>query len=170
MTAAAETLILFGATGDLAQRMLLPSLFGLHHDRLVPHDLKILGTARSGEDNAGFREMAGQALAKAVPADQRDAISGFLDRLSYVPLDLQDPQSFANLSTALGDRARRPLAIFLSTAPALFQAAMPASRSRSRSATILRRVRRSTTQSPPPSRRSGLSGSIIISARKPSRI
>jgi glucose-6-phosphate 1-dehydrogenase len=124
MTIAAETLVLFGATGDLSQRMLLPSLFGLHRDGLVPPDLRIIGTARSGEDDAGFRAMAGQALARTVPAEQRDAIPGFLDRLSYVPLDLQDAHSFGALSTALGDRADRPLAIFLSTAPALFQPAI----------------------------------------------
>lgn len=124
MTAPAETLILFGATGDLSQRMLLPSLFGLHLDRLVPHDFRILGTARSDEDEAGFRALAGQALAKVVPADQRDAIAGFLDRLSYVPLDLNEPRSFAALSAALGDRAGRPLATFLSTAPSLFRPAI----------------------------------------------
>ncbi len=58
-----------------------------------------------------------------VPADQRDAIAGFLDRLSYVPLDLNEPRSFAALSAALGDRAGRPLATFLSTAPSLFRPA-----------------------------------------------
>ena len=40
-------LLLFGATGDLAQRMLLPSLFGLHTDGLLPDELTITGTARS---------------------------------------------------------------------------------------------------------------------------
>jgi glucose-6-phosphate 1-dehydrogenase len=124
VTVAAQTLILFGATGDLSQRMLLPSLFGLHCDRLLPEALGITGTARGGEGDAGFRDLAGQALARAVPADRRDAISGFLDRLSYVPIDLQDPGSFAGLSAALGDRASRPLATFLSTAPSLFQPAI----------------------------------------------
>ena len=38
-------LLLFGATGDLAQRMLLPSLFGLHTDGLLPDELTITGTA-----------------------------------------------------------------------------------------------------------------------------
>ena len=39
-------LLLFGATGDLAKRMLLPSLYGLHADGLLPKDLTITGSAR----------------------------------------------------------------------------------------------------------------------------
>ena len=54
MTAAdpSRTLLLFGATGDLAQRMLLPSLFGLDVDGLLPPDLRIVGSARSRHDDA----------------------------------------------------------------------------------------------------------------------
>ena len=42
-------LLLFGATGDLAQRMLLPSLFNLHSDGLLPEGLTITGTVVSPE-------------------------------------------------------------------------------------------------------------------------
>ena len=42
-----STLVLFGATGDLARRMLLPSLYGLDYDGLLPDDLRIVGTART---------------------------------------------------------------------------------------------------------------------------
>ncbi|WP_445262339.1 hypothetical protein, partial [Pseudomonas sp. EA_5y_Pfl2_R50] len=47
--------MLFGATGDLAQRMLLPSLYGLHADGLLPEGLTITGTARSEHTDASFR-------------------------------------------------------------------------------------------------------------------
>ena len=47
MSFTADRLLLFGATGDLAQRMLLPSLFALDADGLLAPDLKIVGTARS---------------------------------------------------------------------------------------------------------------------------
>ncbi|MFZ9396481.1 MAG: glucose-6-phosphate dehydrogenase, partial [Erythrobacter sp.] len=43
----ADRLLLFGATGDLSQRMLLPSLCALDADDLLPEDLHITGTARS---------------------------------------------------------------------------------------------------------------------------
>ena len=42
-----STLLLFGATGDLARRMLLPSLYALDADGLLPDQLKIVGTART---------------------------------------------------------------------------------------------------------------------------
>jgi len=49
-----QTLILFGATGDLAARMLLPSLYGLDSDGLLADQLRIVATARSQLDDAGF--------------------------------------------------------------------------------------------------------------------
>jgi glucose-6-phosphate 1-dehydrogenase len=52
------SLLLFGATGDLSKRMLLPSLFGLHADGLLPAGLAIVATARSGHDTAAYRALA----------------------------------------------------------------------------------------------------------------
>ncbi len=63
MAFVADKLILFGATGDLSQRMLLPSLCALNADGLVSDDLKIIGTARSDHDDESFRAFAGEALA-----------------------------------------------------------------------------------------------------------
>jgi len=124
--AAARTLLLFGATGDLAQRMLLPSLFGLWSDRLIGADFEIVGTARSDEDDAAFRALAAAALERHLPADRRDAgeIGRFLERLRYVPLDLSEPAAFDALPGVLGARASEDVAIFLSTAPSLFEPAI----------------------------------------------
>ena len=58
--------LLFGATGDLSRRMLLPSLFGLSVDGLLPADVRIVGTARSQLDDEGFRAMAAEALGSHV--------------------------------------------------------------------------------------------------------
>lgn len=124
--AAARTLLLFGATGDLAQRMLLPSLFGLWSDRLIGADFEIVGTARSDEDDAAFRALAAAALERHLPADRRDPgeIGRFLERLRYLPLDLSDPAAFDALPGVLGARASEDVAIFLSTAPSLFEPAI----------------------------------------------
>ena len=118
----ANTLLLFGATGDLAQRMLLPSLYGLAADGLLPADLRIFGTARSDLTTEAYRTVAGEALTKYVPAEYRDdaKVSAFLDRLHYVAMDASDPSQFTRLSDAVG--AHGGLAIFLSTAPSLFRA------------------------------------------------
>jgi len=121
MRQSAGKLLLFGATGDLSQRMLLPSLYGLHADGLLPEGLTITCTARSDYDDAGFREFARQALDHFVPADRKDdsAVGSFLDRVFYQPLDASKTDGFAALAEKLGDISKG-LAIFLSTAPSLF--------------------------------------------------
>ena len=115
----AETLLLFGATGDLAQRMLLPSLAALHADELVPPSLRIVGTARSKMTDKSFRNFARGALEKYLPADRRPGMADFLNRLSYVDCDVTSPEGFDALAKAVGGPEK--LAIFLSTAPSLFQ-------------------------------------------------
>jgi glucose-6-phosphate 1-dehydrogenase len=118
----ANTLLLFGATGDLAQRMLLPSLYGLAADGLLPADLRIFATARSDHSTEAYRAVAGEALTKYVPSEYRDEakVAAFLGRLHYVAMDASDPSQFTRLSEAVG--AHGGLAIFLSTAPSLFRA------------------------------------------------
>ena len=114
-------LLLFGATGDLAQRMLLPSLYGLHIDGLFPPGLSITGTARSEHDDADYRAFVAKALDKFLPAEMRDdaKIASFLARVAYQALDASKTEGFAALATKIGDTSGG-LAIFLSTAPSLF--------------------------------------------------
>ncbi len=114
-------LLLFGATGDLSQRMLLPSLYGLHADGLLPPELTITGTARSEHDDAGFRDFARRALDQYLPDDRKDeaALAAFLERLFFQSLDASRTEHFDDLAAKLGDISGG-LAIFLSTAPWLF--------------------------------------------------
>ena len=120
MSFTADRLLLFGATGDLAQRMLLPSLCALHADRLVHENLEIIGTARQDFDDAGFRNFARAALEKFLPADRRGSMGTFLNRLRYQPLDANDIAGFQALAAKVGP-VDQGLAIFLSTAPSLFE-------------------------------------------------
>ena len=122
-TTSAETLLLFGATGDLAQRMLLPSLYGLDADGLLPPALRIVATARSEMDTDGFRAAADEALKRFVDADylKEDAVARFLGRLAYVAIDASDISQYGTLAEAVGS-TEKGLAIFLSTAPSLFKA------------------------------------------------
>ncbi|HEX3676384.1 MAG TPA: glucose-6-phosphate dehydrogenase [Sphingomicrobium sp.] len=118
----ASTLLMFGATGDLARRMLIPSLYGLDSDGLLPPDLRIIGTARTELDDNGFRERANDALKEYLPAGfySEGIAKRFLPRLHYVSLDINDPQGFGRLASAIGDPCHG-VAIFLSTAPSLFK-------------------------------------------------
>ena len=117
-----STLLLFGATGDLARRMLLPSLYGLDSDGLLPTDLRIVGTARSDLDDSGFRSQAEEALKQHLPKGffQQGIAERFLSRLHYVTLDINEPEHFQRLVSAVGDPCNG-VGIFLSTAPSLFK-------------------------------------------------
>ena len=116
-----STLLLFGATGDLAHRMLLPSLYGLHADNLLPDNFRIVCTARSELDDEQYRASAVEALKAHVPGgfyDPKTALI-FSRRLSYVALDATKPEGFKRLAGKVDPEAG--LAIFLSTAPSLFK-------------------------------------------------
>ncbi len=120
MSFTADRLLLFGATGDLAQRMLLPSLFALDADGLLASDLKIIGTARSDMSDSEYRNFARAALEKYLPADRRGRMAEFLNRLSYQTLDATTLEGYGALAEKVGT-PQRGLAIFLSTAPSLFE-------------------------------------------------
>jgi glucose-6-phosphate 1-dehydrogenase len=122
MVPKASTLLLFGATGDLARRMLLPSLYSLDADGLLPPDLRIIGTARTELDDAGWRDRADAALKEHLPNGfyQDGVASRFLARLHYVPLNINEPSGFERLAGTIGDPCHG-VAIFLSTAPSLFK-------------------------------------------------
>jgi glucose-6-phosphate 1-dehydrogenase len=119
MSFTADRLLLFGATGDLAQRMLLPSLFALDADGLLAPDLKVIGTARSDMSDSEYRNFARAALEKYLPADRRGRMAEFINRLSYQTLDATTLGGYADLAKKVGT-PQRGLAIFLSTAPSLF--------------------------------------------------
>ncbi|MFL6720542.1 MAG: glucose-6-phosphate dehydrogenase [Sphingomonas sp.] len=117
-----STLLMFGATGDLARRMLLPSLYGLDSDGLLPADLRIIGTARTELDDGAFRERADAALQEHLPQGfyRPDIAQRLLKRLHYVPVDIGQAEGFERLAGTIGDPCDG-VAIFLSTAPSLFK-------------------------------------------------
>lgn len=115
----ADRLLLFGATGDLSQRMLLPSLCALHGDGLLDPGLKIVATARSEMETREFRQFAREALEKYLPKNRRGGLADFLNRLSYVAVDATTPEGYDELAKQVG--SYDGLAIFLSTAPSLFE-------------------------------------------------
>lgn len=117
-----KNIILFGATGDLSRRMLLPSLFALHADGLAPDDLVILGTARSDLDDDAFRNMAKEAVENFLPKERQrpEKMDSFLKRISYQPLDASTLEGFDVLARRV-EHPEKGISIFLSTAPFLFE-------------------------------------------------
>jgi len=122
MTSKSNTLILFGATGDLAHRMIFPSLYHLLCDGLLPEPFHILASGRTEMDDAAFRETIRAALGVYAQPELLDEarLAAFLAMIGYCPVEAGDAAGFAALAQrarALGDG---PVAIYLSTPPALF--------------------------------------------------
>jgi glucose-6-phosphate 1-dehydrogenase len=117
----------FGGTGDLALRKLLPSLYHRDLEGQLPRDTRILGVSRSALDDAGWREEVRTALATYVPAaDVRDdVVERFLGRLHHLMLDAEDPDDWHRLHALLKDRPHPEEAVrvfYLAVAPSLFGA------------------------------------------------
>jgi len=122
-TGPADLLVIFGATGDLAQRMLLPSLFGLERDGLLPESLRILGCARSELETAAFVEQARESLRPHTQGDDGKALERMLARLEYLPVDLSSDGSTAQLTDEIRQRRDGGDVLFhLSTAPSWYPA------------------------------------------------
>jgi glucose-6-phosphate 1-dehydrogenase len=120
---AAPVFLLFGATGDLARRMLWPSLFHLHREDLLPPGMRLVGTSRSEHDNASFREGVSAAIRDyGHGVDAHDAAVGtFLDRIDYVQLDITDAAGYVELAALLRREEISDLLVYLSTSPSLIQ-------------------------------------------------
>lgn len=89
-------LVIFGATGDLAWRKLIPALFDLYKQHIFPNQFRILGTGRKNLSDADYRALMKQAL----PPDT-DNMSGFLDYLAYQPVNPENPEDFILLKKRL---------------------------------------------------------------------
>ena len=113
-----DTLLLFGATGDLAHRYLIPSVLHLLRDRLLPDGFRLIAVGRTEFDDAGFAQSLREKIAD--PRD-RDLLDTLLPRTHYHALDLNDVDAVA---AALSRYADRPAVSYLSTPPDLFEPAV----------------------------------------------
>lgn len=113
-------LVLFGGGGDLAMRMLLPSLYFLEYDGLLPDGLKIIGAARSDEGRDEYVAKVRSAVegkAHAEDAWSDDAWARLDARLDYVPVDATDPVSLKPIKDRVGDGG---VTSFLAVSPSLY--------------------------------------------------
>ncbi|MBX3724421.1 MAG: glucose-6-phosphate dehydrogenase [Xanthomonadales bacterium] len=115
----ANLLTLFGATGDLAQRMLLPSLHGLQRDGLLPPRLRILCTASSEGDDESFRHRVGALLEPQVAGDAQGeaALRALLARIEYLPASIDATGDLERLTAAIAARRDGEVVYHLSLAP-----------------------------------------------------
>src|SRR3954465_12848358 len=86
--------VVFGGTGDLAVRKLLPALYLRDRDGQLAADTRIIAASREGLDISGYRDSVRGELGRFVSDDALDAqtLDRFLARLDYASIDFADPE------------------------------------------------------------------------------
>jgi glucose-6-phosphate 1-dehydrogenase len=123
---APTNLVIFGATGDLARRKLLPAVYNLAHEGALPGHFNLIGVSRGELSHNAYREIAAESI-RTFSRTQADesVLSGLLDELRYVSGSFDDPATYEAVTAALAeldDAAGEPMsrAFYLSTAPEFF--------------------------------------------------
>ena len=129
MAAEPTTLVIFGGTGDLARRKLLPALFQLGFKGRLPENLRVVGFARQKLSDDGFRDLMRDSVREfgsLAPLTGEWAM--FAKNLFYVPGNLDSPEDYYRLQSRLEaleegrDTANR--LFYLSVAPRFFESAI----------------------------------------------
>jgi glucose-6-phosphate 1-dehydrogenase len=119
-------LVIFGATGDLGHRKILPALYNLAHDGALPERFELIGVARRDKTDDEFQQIARDSIEKfSRRKPDPDVLTGLLSDLKYVSGTFDDPSVYDELGSTLSEfdeKAGQPLnrIFYLSTAPEFF--------------------------------------------------
>ena len=113
-------LVIFGGTGDLARRKILPGLYRRFQGGQMNDDSRIIGAARADLSDEDYRTEIRAALQEFVSPDrlEAEAVERFLQRLHYVAIDAREEAGWQKLQELLHDNVVR--AFYFSVAPSLF--------------------------------------------------
>lgn len=117
------TIVIFGASGDLTRRKLVPGLFSLFCRGVLPEQFAIAGFARSEMSSEAFRQQMRAALDEFYPGDIDPAAwQQFAGRLHYMPGGFTDAGDYARLASFLTELENDPSnrLYYLATAPQFF--------------------------------------------------
>src|SRR6478735_4132477 len=118
-------LVLFGGTGDLAWRKLMPALFQAFRHGTLPAGGRIIGVARDDLSDAQYRALI-QSRFDEVDLAKRpspDEFARFAELLHFLRVDLSKPQDYQRLAELLRARNADTVVMYLATAPGLFTVA-----------------------------------------------
>lgn len=118
------TIVIFGASGDLTQRKLVPALYNLHRKGRLPKGLKVVGFARNRLSTASFRQRLEEGLKEFDPqAYEPHAWAEFAESFEYLTGNLDSQEDLARLKTYLEKLEAGPAdrLYYLAIAPQLFE-------------------------------------------------
>src|SRR3954462_1866140 len=89
------TLVIFGATGDLARRKLLPAIYNLAHEGALPERFFLIGVSRSEKGHDDFRQEAEEAIRQFSRREpDKEVLDALLSEIKYVPGVFDDPKVY----------------------------------------------------------------------------
>jgi glucose-6-phosphate 1-dehydrogenase len=121
------TIVIFGASGDLTSRKLIPALYHLFTEKSLPTPFRVVGFARREKSDDAFRQELGDAMQKFSRTKPVDAAkwAEFAANVSYCQGDFGDPAAYAKLAQqlqAFGEpRLAKNLLFYLATSPSQFE-------------------------------------------------
>ena len=114
-------LVIFGGTGDLAKRKIIPGLFRRFAAGQIPAEARIIGAARASLDTPAYRALLRDAICEfGVKDPDADVLADFLDRFDYVAIDAMGEAGWEDLAKKMRPDTVR--AFYFSVAPSLFGA------------------------------------------------
>ncbi|WP_346894409.1 glucose-6-phosphate dehydrogenase [uncultured Roseibium sp.] len=113
-------LVVFGASGDLAHRKLIPALYHRDCDGQMPENARIVCSARRDYSHEDYREWASLALKEHVSDIDKAHLDRFLNRIHYVKIDIGSGKGFDDLKAILNERPDVIRAFYLAVGPDLF--------------------------------------------------
>jgi glucose-6-phosphate 1-dehydrogenase len=94
--------VIFGASGDLTKRLLIPALYHLMKENLLPEDFALVGISRTPESDEEFRSNLGKSLRELSQEPIDDGIwNWFAQRIHYMAGNLDDPSTYERLKALL---------------------------------------------------------------------
>ncbi len=114
--------IVFGGSGDLAERKLIPALYQRQRAGQLSDPTRIIGASRSPMTDEEYRQFARAAIKEHVKAAEIDdkEVDAFVARLSYVPVDAKSDAGWDALKAAIAKKPEKIRAFYLAVGPALF--------------------------------------------------
>ncbi len=115
-------LVLFGGTGDLAWRKLMPALFQAFRHGTLPEGGRIIGIGRDKHSHEQYRVLMKERFDKVELAKRPSAeeFARFAALLEFVPMDLSRSADYAALADSLNARGAETVVMYVATAPSLF--------------------------------------------------
>ena len=126
------TFVIFGITGDLAARKLMPAVFELHKGGVLHPETKLVGYSRRDWDDAKLQDEVKRALQKFAPkAFDEAAWNDLAPRFSFVSGGYDDPSGFQKLAEHLQELGHPNRMFYTSTPPSTLESSKKPSRSTS---------------------------------------